>query len=52
MTDRILAVVVLLVLAGFLGILLWHVPRTDLSILVALTLLLAARDVVWPERKG
>ncbi|MFN7101169.1 MAG: hypothetical protein ACK4N1_00950 [Pseudorhizobium sp.] len=47
MSDRILALFAFLVLCGFLGILLWEVPRLDLTILVAGSLALAAFDLFF-----
>lgn len=46
MTDRIMGVIAIAVLLGFLGILVWEVPRIDLGAVVAITLLLAIWDVV------
>lgn len=42
--NRIMAVLAFGVLAGFLGILLWHVPETDLIIVAAVVIALAAWD--------
>ncbi|MFN3972383.1 MAG: hypothetical protein ACK4GO_10130 [Gemmobacter sp.] len=42
--NRLFAVLAILTMAGFLGILLWHVPRLDLSIVAGVTFLLAAYD--------
>ena len=39
------------VLGGFLGILVWHVPRWDLGIVVALVLAFAAWDLFVHERR-
>ena len=44
MTDRVMAVLAFLFLLGFLGILVWFVPRLDLGLVVAATLLLVAYD--------
>ena len=44
MTDRILSILAFAVLCGFLGILIWFVPRLDLGIVVLLTLLFVAYD--------
>jgi hypothetical protein len=41
-----IAVPALALLAGFLGILIWHVPRADLAVVVAITLLLVVVDLV------
>lgn len=44
MNDRIPALVGFLMLAVFLAILVWHVPRLDLGAVVAVTLAFAAWD--------
>lgn len=46
MTDRILMIVAVLVLGGFLGILAWEVPRFDLGGVIAITLLLVLWDAL------
>lgn len=46
MTDKLLALAALLVLAGFLGILVLWVPSVDLIIVVVLVLALAIYDFV------
>lgn len=51
MIERLLSVVAILVLVGFLGILLTAVTRIDLSVVIALTVLLAAWDV-WYTHRG
>lgn len=43
--DKLTAIFAFAVLLGFLGILLWHVPRLDLSLVVGLTVLLAGWDL-------
>lgn len=45
MTNRIMALLAFVGLAGFLGILVWKVPRPDLFAIVALTLALAGWDI-------
>lgn len=50
MTARILSLLALLLLAGFLSVLLLKLQRLDLTILVALTLGLAAWDFLRPSR--
>lgn len=50
MLDRILSILAMAVLCGFLGILIWNVPRLDLGIVIVLTLLLAGVDLLW--RRG
>ncbi len=37
-------------LTGFLGILLWHVPRLDLGVVIAITLLCAGYDMLTAGR--
>jgi hypothetical protein len=46
MTVKLIAVVALGVLVGFLGILWWWVPRLDLGAVIAITLLLAGWDLL------
>lgn len=46
MTDRIMALLAFVGLTGFLGILVWKVPRPDLLVIVALTLALAGWDIM------
>jgi hypothetical protein len=46
MINRIMALLAFAGLAGFLGILVWKVPRPDLLAIVALTLALAGWDIV------
>ena len=50
MTDRLMRIVGLAALLGFLGILVWEVPRIDLGAVVAITLLLALWDAFKGER--
>ncbi len=45
MINRTVAILAFLMLTGFLGILLWFVPRLDLAVVVVLTLLLAFIDL-------
>lgn len=45
MTDRLLYVFAFVVLIGFLGILFFNVPRLDLGLVLAATLILAGRDL-------
>ncbi len=52
MTDRLMAVVALAVLAAFLGILIWNVPHWDLVLVVLITMLLVVWDFVALLRKG
>ena len=44
MTSRIMTLVAFAILAGFLGILVLEVPRIDLGVIVAITLVLVAVD--------
>ncbi len=48
--NRILAIFAFLVLVGFLGILIFHVPRLDLGAVIALTVLLAFWDLFTTHR--
>jgi len=50
--DRVLAILAMLVLFGFLGILAFSVPSPDLLIVIAVTLLLAAYDFFRPGNGG
>jgi|LFEF01.1.fsa_nt_gb hypothetical protein len=47
-----LALVALAFLLGFLGILLWHLPRLDLGLLVAATLGLMVWDMIRSMKQG
>ena len=51
MTDRLIAIVVFVVLAGFVGILMWHVQRLDLWGVCILTLLLVFWDLITSAGK-
>lgn len=46
MIDKLVAIFAFAVLLGFLGILLWHLPRMDLIVVIGLTVLLAGWDLV------
>lgn len=48
--DRFLSVLAFALLASFLGILLWYVPRSDLGLVVGATLIFVAYDFFTPER--
>ena len=50
--NRILAVISLIVLVGFLGILLYEVPRIDLAIIIGITVLMTAYDFFKPSRRS
>jgi hypothetical protein len=52
MTDRVMAVLAFVFLLGFLGILLWFVPRLDLGGVIAATLMLVAYDFYSTLRSG
>lgn len=45
--NLILKLAAFLVLAVFLGVLVWKVPRFDLGAVIGITILLAARDFFW-----
>ena len=49
---RIFAMMAFAVLTGFLGILLWEVPRYDLGAVIGVTLLLALADLAQLVREG
>lgn len=51
MTDRILYIFAFAVLTGFLGVLIYNVPRVDLAVVLGATLLLAGRDLFGGQRK-
>lgn len=51
MSEKLMAVLALAVLTGFLAILVWYVPRWDLAGVVAATLALAGADTVITLRK-
>lgn len=44
MPDRLMQIFAFAVLAGFLGVLLLHVPRLDLTVVILITLAAAAYD--------
>jgi hypothetical protein len=46
MTVKLIAVLAMGVLVGFLGILWWWVPRLDLGAVIAITLVLAGWDLL------
>lgn len=52
MSNFLPATLAVALLIGFLGILLWHVPRTDLIVVVSLTVLFVLWDYVDSLRKG
>lgn len=51
MTNRLIALVAFVFLAGFLAILVFKVPRADLIVLVLVTLGLAGWDMLRPVKK-
>jgi hypothetical protein len=48
--NKLMAIFAFLVLVGFLAILVIHVPRLDLTAVIALTVLLAAWDLYTTHR--
>jgi hypothetical protein len=44
MTDRLLAILAFALLALFLGVLIWYVPKLDLGVVCLATLALVAYD--------
>lgn len=50
--DKILMVLAILVLGGFLAILLIEVPRLDLGCIIAFTLAMMIYDFVFAGRPG
>lgn len=51
MTDKLLALLALAVLIGYLGILVFHVPRLDLGLIIGATLCLVIYDFLVHERR-
>ena len=52
MIRTLLFILAFAVLCGFLGILVWHVPRWDLGLVVTVVLLLTAWDLFVHDRRG
>lgn len=50
MTDRLLSIFALALLAGFLGILIFSVPRVDLALVLGVTMALAGWDLLRRHR--
>ncbi|WP_147335617.1 DUF4175 domain-containing protein [Pseudotabrizicola alkalilacus] len=50
--NNVMALFAFAVLLGFLGILLWHVPRWDLIGVVSVTVALAGWDLITNLRKS
>lgn len=50
--NLLLKLAAFLVLTVFLLILIWKVPRFDLGAVIAITLVLAARDFFWNPGNG
>lgn len=48
MSDRLMQVAAFLVVAAFLGIVLYHVPRLDLGVAIAITLVAIGYDFFGP----
>ena len=51
MRDTVLSIVAFLILVGFLGILLYEVPRVDLGGVIVFTLVLAGYDFLRALRE-
>ena len=51
MIDGLMRLVAFALLAGFLGILVWHVPRLDLGGVVLITLACAGYDLFAGTRR-
>jgi hypothetical protein len=51
MTDAVMRLAAFALLAGFLGILVWYVPRLDLGGVVLLTLACAGYDLFVVSRR-
>lgn len=51
MTDKLMAILALVVLTAYLAILVIYVPRIDLGLVVGATLLLVAYDFLVHERR-
>lgn len=49
LTDRVMALFAFAVLAAFLGILVWYVPRLDLGAVVVVTLMFVVWDLLTSE---
>ena len=52
MMEKLLAWFAALVLAGFLGILLWEIWRLDLGMVIATAFLLAIWDILRQSRRS
>ncbi|MCC2613400.1 MULTISPECIES: hypothetical protein [Rhizobium/Agrobacterium group] len=51
MRDRLLQLIAFLILAGFVGVLFWRVPRVDLGFLFFITLAAAGYDFFLYNRR-
>ena len=51
MTDKIMAVVALATMVGFLGVVAWKVPEIDLIVVITLVSLLALYDF-WQQLRA
>ena len=49
MSDRLMALLAFSVLVGFLGVLVVYVPRVDLTVAIAITVLLAGWDFFFAK---
>lgn len=49
MRDLVLSILAFLVLVGFIGVLIWKLPRLDLGLVSALTVALTAYDFFAPR---
>lgn len=52
MMEGLMRLLAFVVLVGFLGILVWHVQRTDLMVVVGVTALLVAWDFFGAKTRG
>jgi hypothetical protein len=52
MSDRLMQIVAVLVVAGFLGIVLMHVPRLDLGAVIVITLAAMIYDFFLAPSSG
>jgi hypothetical protein len=51
MRDLVLSILAFLVLVGFIGVLIWKLPRLDLTLVSTLTVVLTAYDFFAPRIK-
>ncbi len=50
MSDKLMALLAYAVMTGFLGVLIWKVPRLDLGLIILATLVLAGIDTLQVMR--